>query len=329
MIFDVVLAATANGVARTSRGSGWTVESVLSGLQVHCLAADPLVPNVVYAGTHEGDILRSRDRGATWERAGGVADRPIRALAASPHEVGLLYAGLRPAAVLRSHDGGESWHELAGFRGIRGRRLWFSPAGKPFTAYVHGLAVSPSDPGAVVAGIEYGAVVRSTDGGETWSGHRSGALRDCHDLCFHASDGTRVYEGGYGGGAMSSDAGETWSSSRDGLDRKYGWAVAADPGRPDVWYVSVSPGPRQAHGSGSAEAFVFRRIGHAPWERLGGGLPQPLDSMPYTLATHRDAPGTVLAGLANGDVWATEDRGETWARLPASLPTNVRMLALA
>lgn len=52
------------------------------------------------------------------------------------------------------------------------------------------------------AGIELGAVVRSEDGGRTWSGHRHGALRDCHSLTFHHSHAQWVYEaGGTGGGA--------------------------------------------------------------------------------------------------------------------------------
>jgi photosystem II stability/assembly factor-like uncharacterized protein len=328
MTVEVLLAATSDGVARAASEAAWSVEAALSGQRVHCLAADPLDGAVIYAGTDDGEVLRSADRGRTWERAGYPAGRPIRSLAVSPHEPGLLYAGVRPAAVFRSRDHGQTWDELRGFRRIRGRRLWFSPAGKPFTAYVHALALSPTDAGAMVAGIEFGAVVRSTDGGETWSSHRSGALRDCHSLCFHARDGAWVYEGGYGGGAVSRDGGDTWSSPREGMDRKYGWAVAADPARPEVWYVSAAPGPGKAHGSKPAEAFVFRKVGDAPWEKLGGGLPQPLDSMPYTLATHRDTPGCLVAGLANGEVWETEDLGESWSQLPVAFPANEKMLVL-
>jgi hypothetical protein len=261
---EVFLAATRSGIARATCERRWTVENVLRDRRVHCFAVDPLEPGVVFAGTEDGEIARSSDRGATWRWAGAIPGRPIRSLAASPHEAGVLYAGVRPAAIFRSPDGGASWTELTGFRRIRGRRLWFSPAGKPFTAYVQGLALSPQDPGVVVAGVELGAVVRSRDGGETWSAHRRGALRDCHSLGFHATDGRWVYEGGYGGGAVSRDAGETWSRPREGLDRTYGWAVAADPARPEVWYVAAAPGPRQAHGAGPAEACIFRKVGEAP-----------------------------------------------------------------
>ena len=324
---DVLLAATREGISRATADTGWDVTAVVQGRRVHCLAADPIHPGVVFAGTEDGEVLRSDDNGRSWDLAGRVG-RPVRSLAASPHEPGVLYAGARPAAVHRSQDGGETWEELTGFRRIRGRRLWFSPAGAPFTAYVHALAVSPTEPGVVVAGIEFGAVVRTVDGGRTWSGHRRGALRDCHGLCFHAVEGSHVYESGYGGGAVSSDAGDTWSSPRAGLDRKYGWAVAADPARPEVWYVSAAPGPGTAHGSKPAEAFVFRKIGESPWEKLGGGLPQPLDSMPYTLVTRRDAPGYLMAALANGDVWQSLDLGDTWGRLAVRLPANDVVLAL-
>lgn len=199
-----------------------------------------------------------------------------------------------------------------------GERGWAVENVLPDTR-VHCFAVDPLEPGVVV---------RSTDGGETWSAHRRGALRDCHDLRFHATDGRWVYEGGHGGGAVSQDAGETWSSPREGLDHSYGWADAADPARPEVWYVAVAPGPGKAHGPGPAEAFIFRKIGEAPWAKLRGGLPQPLDSMPYTLATLRSAPGCLVAGLANGEVWETGDLGESWTQLPIRLPPNDVILVL-
>jgi hypothetical protein len=82
-----------------------------------------------------------------------------------------------------------------------------------------------------------------------------------------------------------------------------------------IWYVSVSVCPWQAHSAGSAEAYIFRWSGDA-WLKLGGGLPQPLNDMPYSLLADPAAPGHVYAGLGNGDVWHTMDHGDTWQRLP-------------
>src|SRR5271166_5267189 len=116
-----------------------------------------------------------------------------------------------------SRDGGANWADLRSFRRIRSRWFWFSPAEKPYSAYVQAIALSPTDPSTIVVGIEAGAVVRSTDGGQSWSGHRRGALRDCHSLTFHSTNGNWVYEGGGSIGAgVSVSRGAVWQTLAGG-----------------------------------------------------------------------------------------------------------------
>src|SRR5690606_34945965 len=76
--------------------------------------------------------------------------------------------------------------------------------------------------------------------------------------------------------------------------------------------ISASTAPGAAHGRGHAEAHIYRWRGEGPWERLEGGLPQPLDSMPYALLAMR---GLLVAGLADERIYASRDRGDTWTRL--------------
>jgi hypothetical protein len=215
---------------------------------------------------------------------------------------------------------------LTSFRRIPSRRFWLSPVG--FIAYVQAIALSPVDAQTLVVGIEVGAVVRSSDGGQTWTDHQTGALRDCHSLAFHAASGDWVYEaGGTGTGvAVSCDAGQHWKQPKDGLDRHYGWAVAADPAKPDVWYASLSTGALKAHSDHNAEAVIARTSGAAPWQALAGGLPQPLNHMPYALLTDPSAPGEVYAGLSNGEVWHGTLYGDTWQQLPLQLGSISRVL---
>jgi photosystem II stability/assembly factor-like uncharacterized protein len=325
------IATTGNGLARVERGPDghWRVESLLAGRSVSCLAADPRQPNVVYAGTQAQGVLRSDDYGKTWQPA-GLDSQVIKALAVSQSEPGVLYAGTKPPALFVSDDSGATWSELNSFRKKRAF-WWFSPAeGRPFTPYVQAIALSPSEPNVILAGIELGAVLRSTDGGQTWQGHRSGALRDCHCLIAHATNGKWYYEGGGSGAgaAFSQDGGHTWQQPKVGLDRHYGWAVAADPAQPEVWYVSLSPGPFKAHGGGDAQAFIFRSSGDSGWQKLSGGLPQPLNYMPYALLTDPAAPGHLYAGLSNGDVWHSADQGDTWRQLPFNLQSIHRAMIM-
>ena len=321
----VFIATTGTGIARACHDpeGGWRVTSDLSAYDVRCLATDPLQPSTVYAGTNEQGLLRSSDGGKTWAAA-GLEGVPIRSVAASPVEAGTVYVGTKPPGLHVSRDGGANWQELPAFRERR-QWWWFTPA-EPGAAYVQAIALSPTDPKVILAGVELGAVLRSDDGGATWSTHRRGALRDCHTMTFHARDGGWIYEGGGtgAGAAVSQDGGQTWTQPRQGLDAHYGWSVAADPARPAVWYVTTAPSPYKAHGDGPAEAYLYRSSGGAAWEKIAG----PLDAMPYGLLTDPSTPNHLIAGLRSGQVMESADYGDTWEMLPFNLGRIERMMVI-
>lgn len=334
---QTLVVRTGSGLARATRDANgaWQAETLLEGDDVRCLAADPLNGDVVYAGTQGEGVLRSDDRGQTWVRA-GMAGRIVKSLAASPHEPGVIYAGTKPAGVSVTRDGGASWTDLEAFHQIRGYRFWRSPAEPPdWRAYVQAISISPTDPNVLVAGIEFGAVVRSKDGGQTWSNHRKGAIRDCHGLTFHGSNGDWVYQAGasLAGAAVSRDGGVSWRQPKKGLKHHYGWACAADPERPEVWYLSAGPmgwkGTPQAHKDGEANAAIYRSAGGAAWERLNGGLPQPMTHLAYALVTDPAAPGHLYAGFSSGEVWQTEDYGDSWQKLPLNLGKVYKMILIS
>ena len=125
-------------------------------------------------------------------------------------------------------------------------------------------------------------------------------------------------ETGGGGAAWSEDAGDTWHPADEGRDRNYTWSVAVDPDDPDLWYVSASRGPFSAHGRGDPEANIYRRR-DGGWDVLGDGLADPLPAMPYALVATSER---LFAGLANGELWESRDRGDSWEQceLVGSLP---------
>jgi hypothetical protein len=335
MSSKLFLATKRRGLARvTATGDGaWAVQTLLEDRTVNHLAPDPAYGGVIYAATQDDGVLRSDDRGQTWVAA-GLQGQIVKSLAVSPHEPGVLYAGTKPARVFVTRDGGASWTDLQSFRQIRGYRFWRSPSEPPdWRAYVSNIALSPTDPEVVLAGVEFGAVVRSEDGGKTWSNHKKGAIRDCHSLIFHSSDGNWVYEAGASltGASVSRDGGQTWQKPRRGMKHAYGWACAADPERPEVWYVSAGPyglglEPR-AHQDGRADAALYRSAGGAAWERLDGGLPRPMDHLAYALVTDPVAGGHLYASFSSGEVWHTTDYGDSWEKLSFNLgPFHGRMI---
>jgi photosystem II stability/assembly factor-like uncharacterized protein len=324
----VFLAATGRVLSRAEKvGGQWEVTRPLEGVKVNCIIRHIKNPKTVYVGTQTGGILISQDAGKSWQ-ASGLTGIPVKSLAVDPSDPATLYAGCKPVSLYVSQNGGETWTELEAIRSTR-KWWWFSPADPPgMTPYISGLAVSPEDPNIILAGIEAGAVMRSGDRGRTWSKHLRGSDRDCHSLTFHHTDGDWAYEaGGMSGVAFSQNGGVDWRKPLEGLGKKYGWAVAADPERSEIWYLSAAEQGKllkgefapPGHNDGQANAHLYRKIGDEPWEQLAGGLTEPLDYMAYGLAVVPEQPGYVYAGLGNGQVWFSEDYGDHWALMPFNL----------
>jgi photosystem II stability/assembly factor-like uncharacterized protein len=301
-------AATGDAIARLDEHEGvWETRISLTGSGAQCLALDPSDSDVLYAGLREGGVRRTTDGGESWSDCGLPAPG-VFSLAVSAAD-GAIYAGTEPSALYRSDDRGETWQELAGLLELPSRPTWSFPP-RPWTSHVRWIAPNPHDADLLLVGIELGGLMRSTDRGDTWHDHRPGAQRDVHSLAWHPHVTGRAYEAGGGGAAWSEDGGDSWDAADEGRDRNYTWSVAVDPDDPERWYVSASTGPYAAHGGRDPQALIYGRH-DGEWRVLGGGLPEPLPAMPYALVTFD---GGLVAGLADGQLWGSEDRGESWER---------------
>jgi photosystem II stability/assembly factor-like uncharacterized protein len=300
MAGSAFVASTEAGIAIATHGAdGW---EVTVGTERRALALAACAGRL-FAGTRDG-LLASDDGGRTW-RPSGFEGRRVTAVSCARSAV---YAGTKGPCLFRSDDGGDTWTELLEFRGLR-RWYWWTPVSKPNReAEVSAVAVSRRDEGILVVGIEAGAVVRTTDAGRSWDGHRRHALRDCHTLAPHTTVPGYVYQGGARGGAVSRDDGATWTRATRGLGRAwYGWAAAGDAQDPETRYLSAARGVRKAHGS-RPQAWIFRASGSGPWRPL-----VELDAMPYALLPLEDR---LVAGLSDGRVLVSETGGNSWSELP-------------
>jgi BNR/Asp-box repeat len=299
---------------------GLVAEKVLEGVGAQCVAVAPGDPAVVYCGCHGGGLWVSRDGGG-FQRS-PLPQEDVFSVAVSAAD-GAVYAGCEPSRLYRSRDGGESWQELSALLEIPSAPTWSFPP-RPWTSHVRWIAPSPHEADLLLVGIELGGVMLSEDAGASFSDHRPGAVRDVHCVAWHPTEPGRGYEAGGGGAAWSSDSGRTWQRVDEGRDRHYVWALAVDPRDPERWFVSASPGPFEAHGRGSAQALIYR-FEDGVWRPLAGGLPEPIDSLPYAL---RIEDGSLYAGLGDGRVYASADGGDSWRAMPVEGAPPERIVAL-
>ena len=114
----------------------------------------------MYVGTLDNGTYASRDAGLTWRQdEEGLVDRRVMSLAVSAsHEeagISVVYAGTEPSNLYRSEDGGRSWQLLPALRQLPSEPRWSFPP-RPWTHHVRTIALHPSDPDSLLAGIELG-----------------------------------------------------------------------------------------------------------------------------------------------------------------------------
>jgi len=324
--------ATASGVAlleRNEPGQEWHVTGrALEGHHVSAMTALPGRPGF-FAGTHGDGIYFSPDGGTNWaERDDGVTRRDIYTLAAVNRKGRVvIYAGTEPASLFRSVDDGKSWQELPAVRQVPGTERWTFPV-PPHLAHIKMLAFDPRDPDTFFAAIEQGALLKTADGGQTWREFDSysraddPAYRDVHQLVLVPSRPETMFMTTGIGLYRSDDGGGSWDRLTGREFRlAYPDHIAVSPDEKTIFMSGAAGDPgvwRKSHDAGSA--IMRSRDGGRSWELLGRGVPETarcsIEAM--SLVSH---PGgfSLFIGNTDGEVYASDDGGETWSRIAVGL----------
>lgn len=309
-------------------GGAWGAEPRLEGRSVNCAAVDPLHPERLWCGTAGAGVWRSDDAGGTWRQAGdGLRTAHVSALGVAPGEAA-VYVGTDPSAMWRSEDAGRDWEALAGLTALPSASSWSFPP-RPETSHVRWITLDPAAPDLLYVCIEAGALVRSRDGGRTWTDRVPGGPWDTHTLAVHADAPGRLYSAagdGFGspgrGFNESRDGGDTWSQPDEGIEHHYLYGLAVDAGDPDTIVVSAADSPRQAHSLGAARSHVYRRTAAGPWTEVGDGLPAPAGTLRTLFAADPGRSG-VFYGANNRGLFRSTDGGCSWDPIPAAAQSGL------
>lgn len=290
-------------------GNEWERRDPPTDARIQCIDASADTPERVFCGTFGDGLYRSVDAGVTWERV-DVAES-VMSITVDPHDPDEVWLGTEPSAVYHSTDGGETWTEKTGLMDLPSSSEWYFPP-RPDTHHTRWIAVDPGNSEHLYVGIEAGALVQTHDAGETWEDRVSSARLDNHTLTTHPDAPERAYSAAGDGYAETHDNGETWTYTQEGLEHRYVWSVAVDPGDPETVLVSSASGARHAHSPDHAESYVYRREEDGRWQQGLNGLPGPDGLLrPVLTSTTRKT----FYALTNHGCYRSADAGETWQDL--------------
>jgi hypothetical protein len=261
---------------------------------------------------------------------------------------GRIYVGTIPGGLFVSHDAGASFelnrplwsHESRGgnlFEGDgKGETKWFgTPASESgeFAPGIHSIVVDPRDPNRVLVAVSSAGVIETKDGGETWHSANKGMLlehtpepeaewgHDPHYVEQCEGDPDHVWQQNHTGIYYSADAAKSWhrvSVHEQGVhfgfpvtaDAKHGRTAWVVPGRSDQQRMAIDGG-----------LFVARTDdGGQTWKALRRGLPQECAYDVVYRHALANKEGVVAFGSTTGNLYVSDDGGESWATVGNNLP---------
>jgi hypothetical protein len=345
---DTAWIATRKGLAEVKRGArSWSLANMhFLGKPISMMLEGP---QALYAATDEGHfgahLHRSTDRGKTWAEIAVPAFKPT----GDPEKKGpsvssvwalefgttpnILWCGTKPGGLFRSDDGGNSWMLSESLWNAPGRDKWFG--GGTEEPVIHSITVDPKNRRRVAIAVSCGGVWRSEDDGQSWQVHGKGmraaymppdqaenpVVQDVHRLVQSPADPKTYWVQHHNGIFLSTDDLGSWSEIREAGPSTFGFAVATHPkDAKTAWFVPAQKDEARYPVGGR---FVVTKTtdGGKSFTTISQGLPTPSYDLVYRHGLDVDKTGERLVmGSTTGNLWISEEAGESWQHVSAHLP---------
>jgi len=240
---------------------------------------------------------------AAW-RAEGPWLGAVVDVAIDPSNPNIIYAATGAGGVWRTDDGGQ--HLL-----LAGDDLVSRP--------VTWIEVDPGTPSTIYAGVDnpgHAGLWRSLDRGKKWSAvhpDKASYILD-QPLAFAPSNPLILYAPSTNLHYRSADGGKTWDSFR--VPDQDAYAFAIDPKNPKIIY---------AGGRGTEHHVRRSTDGGKTWKVADNGLPERSIKL---LAIPRERPTTIYATSGFGQLFKSDNSGESWTELDLGLQGTEKLFSL-
>lgn len=327
---------------------------------VHHVVSDPRNPKDLVMATktgHLGPTVKfSHDGGKTWTESTkppafpkapeGEKGQAVKAVfwvtPSNAKEPGVWYAGTAPMGLWRSDDRGETWSAVEGFNSHKRMAEWAQSGGVPddFQTILHSINVDPNDPKRLYFGVSSGGVFESTDGGKDWVCINKGCAadfmpepdpefgHDVHCMAQHPVKTDRLYQQNHCGLYRMERAKGVWERIGNNMPKEIGdsgFVVGLHPRDPDtIWTFPMETSdvwPRVSKG-GKPAVYKSTDAG-ASFKRCDKGFPKAnayFQVKRQCMAVDNHGSVGVYIGTSHGEVWASNDEGNSWRCVAQHLP---------
>jgi len=334
---SILYLGTDEGVVtlRSEDGRSWELENQgLKDWAIPKLAVDPSAPNRVFAGTRGDGVWVTEDFGKSWKKPcyGKRGPGKVRCVTLDPKDPNTVYAGTEPIDIFVSRDAAKSWTRFASVWDVP----WVSTVTYPVSTvepHVREITIDPKDSKTIYAALQVGYILKSTDSGATWKLLDKELDCDVHtividpentDNIFIATGGHDYRLGKTNGKALyiSKDAGENWSPTGMEFSQEYSVPLIMHPKNPKVLYSAMAhgqPGRWRRRPTGAESIIVRTKDGGSKWEQLEGGLSEVSKGFAEAVIIDEAKPEHLYAALRNGDLYSSQDSGDSWAKMDISV----------
>jgi photosystem II stability/assembly factor-like uncharacterized protein len=310
---------------------------------VYAAAASEWHGQAVWRSPDLGETWTHSSEGLTFEADSGKKLSKVSTLAAKD---GRILVGVENPGIFESRDEGQTWSLLSTLQGQPGSEIWDNPENQPPGHLgISALTFDRTDTDrfwAIVQGI---GLFETADYGKSWTPRNRGLRADWpreHEevgFCVHKFvrspiDENRMYQQNHVGMHRSDDGGHSWTEITEGLPSEFGFAAATHPHDRDTFYViPLDQGHGRTMPDGHAAVWRTRDAGSS-WQRLDKGLPQQdahVGVLREAMAIDGDDSPGLYFGTSTGQVFASNDEGDSWTQIADFLPpiSSVEVAAVA
>jgi ligand-binding sensor domain-containing protein len=349
---NIMLVSTRKGlVIAEKKVNSWTIlESHFDAIPVTFSYEDPRNGHwwVALDHGHWGIKLhKSEDKGKSWSKMtvpmypeNAEIKKGIKASTSfiwSINQGGLnypdrMYIGTIPGGLFISNDYGESWKLCEGLWNHHSReKNWFG--GGFDHPGIHSINIDPRNEETIQIGISCAGVFESSDSGQHWIAKNKGLIaeflpdpnaeygHDPHLLIRSNTNPDILWQQNHCGIFISENNGEQWNKvSQENGPAHFGFAIAVDEKNPlKAW---VAPAVSDEHRIAVEKSLCISRTddGGKTWRALRNGLPQNFAfDIVYRHAMQKSS-DTLVFGTTTGNLYVSEDEGESWETLSQNLP---------